>query len=213
MGAVDSVAGALNQIGVELPKADTYPECLSEYTGRNITECSLEEIRQRVGIGSVSSVFIKPKDKHKTFTGFIVTNESDLYRVQSVSGKTRVWVCDVVTFISEHRVYVVNGEVKCIAHYDGDESIKPDRGAVNEIVERLSQCNSFSIDAYAVDVGVLDTGKTAVVEVNEGYGLGAYGDITPKDYFDLVSTRWNQLVGAYEEGDSTSDENIDNCIE
>lgn len=47
--------------------------------------------------------------------------------------------------------------------------------------------------AYGIDFGVLDTGETVLIEVNEGYSLGNYG-LDDKDYTELIETRWNEII-------------------
>jgi ATP-grasp domain, R2K clade family 2 len=50
--------------------------------------------------------------------------------------------------------------------------------------------------AFALDIGVVtDSGKTAVVEMNDGFALGRYS-LDPAKYFDLVHARWTELTGA-----------------
>jgi ATP-grasp domain, R2K clade family 2 len=45
-----------------------------------------------------------------------------------------------------------------------------------------------------IDVGVIgETGRTAVVEVNDGYALGRYG-LDPDAYVDLPEARWRELL-------------------
>jgi hypothetical protein len=52
-----------------------------------------------------------------------------------------------------------------------------------------------AVAGYGLDVGVLGTGQTAVVEVNDGFGLGSYG-LEAAVYTDLILARWAELVGA-----------------
>jgi ATP-grasp domain, R2K clade family 2 len=46
---------------------------------------------------------------------------------------------------------------------------------------------------YAIDFGVLSTGETALVEMNDGFALGAYA-IDSQDYTDLICARWTELL-------------------
>lgn len=48
--------------------------------------------------------------------------------------------------------------------------------------------------AFALDVGVTTAGATLVVEVNDGYALGAYR-LMPLAYAKFLSARWAQLTG------------------
>ena len=48
--------------------------------------------------------------------------------------------------------------------------------------------------AYCLDVGVLDTGKTALIEINDAFSCGSYS-MSAETYGDLLTTRWNELKG------------------
>ena len=46
--------------------------------------------------------------------------------------------------------------------------------------------------AYCLDAGVLSTGETALIEVNDAFSVGIYN--MPKNvYAELLITRWNEL--------------------
>ena len=47
--------------------------------------------------------------------------------------------------------------------------------------------------AYTLDVGVLDPGVTALVEVNDGFSAGCYG-LRPDLYVKFLADRWCQMV-------------------
>jgi hypothetical protein len=47
---------------------------------------------------------------------------------------------------------------------------------------------------YAIDFGVLDTGQTALVELNDGFSIGAYGSISCESYWPVIHSRWNELI-------------------
>ncbi|MFN7976011.1 MAG: ATP-grasp domain-containing protein [Acidobacteriota bacterium] len=46
---------------------------------------------------------------------------------------------------------------------------------------------------YGIDFGVLADGRTALVEMNDGYGLGSYA-LDPDLYTDLLVARWEELM-------------------
>jgi ATP-grasp domain, R2K clade family 3 len=46
---------------------------------------------------------------------------------------------------------------------------------------------------FALDVGVLATGETVLVEVNDGFSLGRYG-LPVALYTDMVIARWEEMV-------------------
>jgi hypothetical protein len=194
VGTVDAVTGALKQLKRTVPLSNTYPNSLSIFYGRTMKKYTLSDIRSRMVLGMCSATFIKPADNHKTFTGFVARSDVDLYHIASVSGRTPIWAVEPVHFLSEYRYYVNKGCIVHAAHYDGDPDVQPNDVVVHNIIDTLSRANDHTPTAYAVDIGVLTTGNTVVVEVNEGYSLGAYNDPPPALYFDLLWTRWSQLL-------------------
>jgi len=44
-----------------------------------------------------------------------------------------------------------------------------------------------------MDFGVLDTGETALVEVNDGFAFGAYDQVSAEVYWTVTVSRWWQL--------------------
>ncbi|MEM8604121.1 MAG: ATP-grasp domain-containing protein, partial [Cyanobacteria bacterium P01_H01_bin.121] len=50
-----------------------------------------------------------------------------------------------------------------------------------------------SYAGYAIDFGVLTSGQTALVEMNDGFAVGAYG-IDSRNYTDMIWARWEQLL-------------------
>jgi hypothetical protein len=73
----------------------------------------------------------------------------------------------------------------------GDPLIFPDPAAIRAMVDAN---RPFAPRGYAVDVGVLDTGKTGLVELNDGHSLGDYG-MFPARYARLLEARWCELMG------------------
>ena len=68
-------------------------------------------------------------------------------------------------------------------------TIEPDPQTIRECVEALGG----GLDGYAMDVGVLDSGETAVVEVNEGFAIGTYG-LPAHATAEVLIARWKQLT-------------------
>ena len=47
--------------------------------------------------------------------------------------------------------------------------------------------------AYSLDFGVLATGETALIEVNDSIALGAYG-LAHNKYARMIEARWKELL-------------------
>lgn len=76
--------------------------------------------------------------------------------------------------------------------YRGDPNIKMNNEVVENAICALDTAGE-SYAGYAIDFGVLSTGETALVEMNDGFSLGAY-NIGPKVYMDLIIARWEELL-------------------
>lgn len=95
--------------------------------------------------------------------------------------------------MSEWRAYVIDGSVIDVLRYEGDAERAPERAVIDEAV-RLWSASGHAARGYGIDFGVLEDGRTALVELNDGYGLGNYG-LAADRYLDLCIARWEQLVG------------------
>jgi hypothetical protein len=85
----------------------------------------------------------------------------------------------------------VNGISRVIGvrWYGGDPTAEPDSDTIRECVVAIDG----GLDGYAMDVGVLDSGETAVVEMNEGFALGTYG-LSAEATAQVLIARWKQLI-------------------
>lgn len=193
MGEIPVMLSAMKQLGIKYHYND-YPESLQKYLHRKVWTSTMKEVRQRLyddldgelelGLGW----FIKPKDKLKRFTGFVCSIIDDLQFVNGAGNQTKLWCSEPVIFISEYRCPVINGKVMGMYAAPGKDGKLPDRIVVEQMAKDFVDAPS----AYALDVGVLHTGETALIEVNDGFSLGRYG--IPADvYTQLLQTRWSEL--------------------
>lgn len=191
-GSIQFMQHALRGYGKELAECDTYPKCLDYLLYRNVRRVrTLKSAKELLDQGE--RYFIKPVGC-KLFTGF-VAEHSDDFRFNGTPGQTPVFVAEVVTWLSEWRVYVAHGVVLDIrfADHGGDRSIRPSRGVIAGAVRRLTAAGAPA--GYAVDFGVLSTGETALVELNDGFSIGAYDHVAAVDYWAVIQARWQQLIG------------------
>lgn len=185
-------------LGVAYESIDTYPQALQEFFGRKITRTTLGAVRSTYTRES-PSFFMKPVDQ-KLFTGLVIDSGRAMLRTVDYDDDTPVFVSDVVSFLSEHRVYVnqtnhwnQHGILGC-RNYEGHPLIFPDRETVENIVSAFNENGPI---AYAVDVGVIRRGdelKTVVVEVNDATCLGNYGLPSPL-YAEMLEARYREIVG------------------
>lgn len=184
--------GALSQLRIPIPPPIDYPECLRRYLGRQIWQSTLGELERKIAGGPSRPTFAKPADRRKSFTGTVFAFSDDFYAIGNVSRRQTIWLSEVVSWISEYRVYVAYNKIVEIAHYAGDLKVRLDEGVVNDAIQ-VFHASGEAPDGYAIDFGVLGNGETALVEVNEGYSLGAYA-ISSADYSKVIVARWKQLL-------------------
>lgn len=193
MGDIQVMLNAMKQLGIVYSYND-YPECLKPYLHREIWESTMGEVRKRLFDDLNGEVelglnwFIKPKDRLKRFTGFVLETIDDLYKCAGAGNQTKLWCSEPVRFLSEYRCPVINGKVMGMYAAPGKDGPLPDMYVVLQMAKDFVGAPS----AYALDVGVLSSGETALIEVNDGFSLGRYG--IPADvYTQLLQTRWEEL--------------------
>lgn len=192
VGDMPCIYGALKQLHVPIPQPNSYPQVLNAFLYRKMWTCTLGYLEISLRDGSDIALFAKPTSKEKRFTGRIFSSEQDLYAVHGVSRKERLICSKIVTWVSEYRAYVVNGEIRSLDHYAGDRSVTLSDVEVERAVSVLENSNE-AYAGYAIDFGVLHTGETALVELNDGFAVGAYR-IGASDYTDMIVARWQELL-------------------
>lgn len=189
VGGLPSVKAALRFLGHELPPPTDYPDSLAPFLQRRVWRSTLAAAQAAVE-RSGQPIFVKPIGTHKRFTG-VVIDPGGSWSLASVSGRVPIWCSEVVTFESEHRAFVSNSQVVGTRCYWGDSDLVPDSGTIRSMV------TAFGADAphaYALDVGLVPAGDTVLVEVTDGFALGAYG-LEPLLYLEVLANRWRQLLG------------------
>ncbi len=192
VGDMDCLYGAMRQLEIPVPDADSYPAPLHQLLRRKVWTSTLGDEERRFRSGSPRPTFIKPRGRQKCFTGYVFESEYDFQRVYGVSKREPVYCSEVVDWGAEYRAYVVDGEVRAIDHYAGDPKVGIDRQIVEDAIRVLSE-SGRGFAGYGIDFGVLASGETAVVEMNDGFSLGAY-EVGARDYMDLLMARWLELV-------------------
>jgi hypothetical protein len=196
-GSVGFMHHAMRQFGIAVIHEQPYPAILGDLMHRKVLPIrSMYELR-RYFIQGGRPVFAKPLQTKK-FTGFVADHIGDP-RFNGAGNQTELIVTEVVEFADEWRVYVANGKIMKISATPGPRKtgMWPLWDFLNGIVKRLNEAaTEHAPAAYSLDIGVLSTGHMALVEINDGYSLGAYDDISARDYWDVIATRWAQLTGA-----------------
>lgn len=133
--------------------------------------------------------FVKPAVT-KVFPAQICHTEKEWKELyESLPDDTELIISEVVNFVSEWRVYVLEGKILGIFNYLGEAYTFPNIKVINKIIQEFKQAPI----GYSLDVGVLDDGETAIVEINDGWSLGNYG-LSPQLYTRLICARWREIL-------------------
>ncbi len=207
IGSVEFCRAAMARAGCPaLTSPGTYPDVLRGHLGRYIHE--------DIYAGVTDGWFVKPRDDVKVFTGHLKGNWPEGETRPDHLDRVTVYAAEPVRFVSEHRCYVIGGQLAGVVPYIEPEgtanednpgpratiTTEPDQDFIVRAIETFE--SRHDIDGYALDVGVLESGVTVVMEWNDGWALGYYRseDFTPADYLRLVEARWEQIRGEGKHG-------------
>jgi hypothetical protein len=194
-GGVRAVLDALVRAGRPLPPLFDLPPSLTPWIGRRFWQSTMGEIRSAVASDNFTPVHIKPLNQHKLFKGAVVREFRDLIPTAGVSSDILVLAQECVEFVSEWRATILRDRILHIGHYRGDPLTFPDPVVVRSSV---SEFEGRPI-GFGMDWGITSSGKTLLVEVNDGFALGNYG-IPGTHYTALIEARWRQLMGLSDNG-------------
>ena len=191
-GSISFIKHALRAYGVTLSEVQfpDYPEVLDFALRRTIRkDLTLNQAKTLLDKGD--RLFVKPQDC-KIFTGFVASDSSDP-RFNGVSGQRKVFVCEPVQFLTEWRYYVANGRIGPKGNYAGDPDQTLSFSTVTSILEKLYDAG-IAPAGFVADFGLLPDYSIALIEINDGFSVGYYGD-HPAPYWDMISARWQELIG------------------
>jgi hypothetical protein len=179
----------VNKLGVDYKPFNCYPTSLNKYYGRTLTRSTLGEERRKYNDNPVPK-FVKPV-LPKQFIGQVWSSILQLIPLANIPDEAEVWVCEPMPILSEHRVYVQDGEILGVKHYWGDWWRTPDLFFVKEVVKNYKDAPI----AYGVDIAVADSeGRCFVVEANDACNLGNYG-LDSIHYGEMIISRWYEIMG------------------
>lgn len=186
-GGVSAVKSSLRYLGVQVPEVPDAPECLLPWFGRKIWESSMADIRNRK---TSEPVFIKPLKLQKSFIGCVYTGSvTDLIQTADIPDDMELLCSEPVKFISEYRILVHNRMIYDCRFYAGDPTLFPNISMAQEAIRAFDDqpCG------YSLDIGVVESGETLIVEVNDAFALGNYG-AAYLPYTNMVIDRWKEIV-------------------
>ena len=187
-GEIPSLFYAMKKLGVDY-KHEDYPEALKEFLHRRMWLSKLGYLKDKVfNEYAIEPMFIKPADKLKKFTGFVLESVDNWFNTNGAGDGMKVICSEPVKWITEYRIPVINGVIRDYSNYSGDPNVQVDKTVVESMVNTWKAAPK----AYLLDVGVLDNGITALIEVNDAFSCGSY-TMSKETYGDLLTTRWNEL--------------------
>lgn len=188
VGTVPFVLGVLRAARLQVPQHVPYPSVLSAYLHRKVgyAERLKDLLQEKRG-----TLFVKPAKGWKNWTGEVMDARHPRGR------NAPVYWSEPVSWLSEWRAYVVRGRVLDIqpAPGFGEAPVACDQSVVAAAALEL-HASTESADGVVIDFGVLSTGVTALIEVNDGFSFGAYGSVSDDTMWAVWEARWLQLAGA-----------------
>jgi len=186
-GWVGDVRRAVDKLGFPKPSLDSMPVD-AELLGRKMWRTTLKEVRNNANSWPV---FIKP-EAHKIFTGYVIRDFAGLIETSDLPDDLPIVAQTPVEFVSEYRCFMHWDKPMGIRQYKGDCTVFPDVKVLAQITARLLRTQTLPC-AYTIDLGVLASGETVVVELNDGFSMGGYGLAWPL-YLNMVTDRWVELT-------------------
>lgn len=173
---------------------DTYPDCVRRHLGRRVWTTPLEQAVQ-----ADVPVFIKPIGTGKAFGGQVFTPGTEsaldfMWNLETYGGEHDVWCAEVVTIRNEWRVLCLRGEVVAWSPnpYRCASWQAPDQRVAEAVAADLF-AGMPEFPASSFDVGLLDDGRTVLVEVNGALALGRYG-LPTEHYARCCAVAWEAAM-------------------
>lgn len=182
-----------------MPEASDYPKCLEHLLYRKLWTSTLGQLLNSFYSEHSETVFFKPASDIKAFSGEKAgPGETGMleFFIEEFSESFPIICSTAIEMISEYRVYVVNGAIRSVCHYKGPKDVLLDLNVVQNAVKTLTESpEGKDLAGCAIDFAVMrnkdsDALLTGLVEVNDGFSIGAYDGISEKDYTDMLIARW-----------------------
>jgi len=191
-GGINTLNFILETNKIEIPRVPLITEELKNSYKRNITISTIGDVRNDK---IKYPFFVKPLDVYKLFTGTVFTSGFDIHKIPNLlSDDIKVLISEVVEFVSEYRCFVLDNKLVGCKNYTGDFTVLPDFDLIQYSI--VNYKNSPS--AYTLDFGITEYNNTELIEINDGYGFGAYG-LNPIIFCKMIAKRWSDIINKKEE--------------
>ena len=189
VGHIAAVRASLRALGLVVPAELGYPAALLPFLGQRLWQSTINAVAAQP---ESWPVFVKPMLDTKKFTGVLVRRVGDLIGCGDQHQDTPVWCAEPLQLLAEWRCFVRYGHILDVRPYKGDWRVHFNPAVVEQA---LATYLPDAPTAFALDIGCTAAGQTVVVEVNEGYAVGAYG-LNALAYAKFLSARWAELTGS-----------------
>jgi hypothetical protein len=118
--------------------------------------------------------FIKPQVPKLFRAGVYDSPEALSRECTGLEPDAALLISEVVRFVAEVRAFVLDGEVRTCALYEGTASLPDAEVFVRSVVKRMSTALALP-ETYVLDVGLIEGHGWAVIEANATWGAGLNG--------------------------------------
>lgn len=125
--------------------------------------------------------FVKSSSRIKDYAAFISPGE--------FIPEPYILATERVELVTEWRAFIYNKSLLGLQNYLGDFTVMPDVMALRGMMEAYTDSPS----SYTLDIGVMSSGKTVVIEVHDFYSCGTYGFSDPKRLPQMFASAFNRL--------------------
>lgn len=174
VGSIEFVNKYLDIIGSQPMKPINIPTDMQKplFLQRRLMICPTEDVLSKFSEWQTNKLFIKSHQHLKTdYTG--IYTYRDIQSSPSILEHmgNKCLISEPVKFVSEWRCFVYKGELKDMKCYLGDFWTLPNQTFIEACIDSAPE----DLEAYTLDVGVMDDGGNAIVELHNFVSCGLYG--------------------------------------
>lgn len=156
IGSVEFVQEYLTKVHLKSVKPINIPKSLllNKYTNRNIFYGTDKDANL--------TLFTKSTNKIKGITGIYSSSELPYGNYM---------FSELVDFKSEWRTFIYKNEIVGLSNYLGECTTFPDVDVIKNMIEDYKDAPI----SYTLDVGIMNSGETSIIECHDFFSCGLYG--------------------------------------
>lgn len=184
IGSVEFIQDALRFFRLQPLRAVNIPPELDDvkYKRRKVWRLHIKAELQTLVSEIGTDLLVKPAGSPKSF------DTTTTHYMHEIPDKEPLFVSELLPSIAaEWRIFALRGRVLAIRPYMLHSWVCPDRDLVEEMARKVS------LPSCTIDVAVLVTGETVLLEVHPFLACGLYGFDGP-DILRMASTAWDHQI-------------------